>query len=118
GTIRNAEDIRRDLQIPNSHVYTAWSSDNQLLAYAVEGKGADLKGYVHEWGGSVEHLLPLLAQIRRDFGQPITIIMPASAQNLVRKLGEWGAMIYNDGFLGMIRPVNTQSLFTKILRRA
>jgi N-acetylglutamate synthase-like GNAT family acetyltransferase len=118
GTIRNTEDIWRNLQIPNSNVYTAWGADNQLLAYAVEGKGADLKGYVHEWGGSAQHLLPLLAQIRKDFGQPITIIMPASAQNLVRQLVELKARPHTDGFLGMIRPVNYQGLFAKVIRRA
>jgi len=118
GTIRSADDIRRNLAIPNSHIYTAWSADNQLLAYAVEGKGADLKGYVHEWGGSVENLMPLLAQIRRDYGQAITIIMPSSAQNLARKLTEWNAVIHTTGYLGMIRPVNLSMLFAKVMRRA
>ena len=51
GTIRTTEDIRRFLKIPNSRVYAAWDTKGLLQAYAVEGKGADLNGYVHEWGG-------------------------------------------------------------------
>jgi predicted acetyltransferase len=51
GTIRTVRDINAYLQIPNSRVYTAWDKNNQLLAYAVEGKGADLTNYIHEWGG-------------------------------------------------------------------
>jgi GNAT superfamily N-acetyltransferase len=117
GTLRTADDIRRSLQIPNSHVYTAWSTNNELLAYAVEGKGADLKGYVHEWGGGVASLLPLLAHIRRDFGAPITVICPQHAQNLVRHLKDWD-VLYNEGFLGMIRPVSFDNLFFKIRRHA
>ncbi len=117
GTIRNVEDVKRNLAIPNSRVYTAWSNDNQLLAYAVEGKGADLKGYVHEWGGGVSALLPLLAHIRKEHGQAITVILPAYAKNLINSLSAWGVTI-NEGYLGMIRPVNHQNLFAKVMKYA
>lgn len=117
GTVRTAEDIRKFLQIPNSHVYTAWSTQNELLAYAVEGKGADLRGYLHEWGGGVSNLLPLLAHIRQDLGEPITIITPLQSQNLIRHLQQWD-VICNQGYLGMIRPVNIENLFFKIHRYA
>jgi N-acetylglutamate synthase-like GNAT family acetyltransferase len=117
GSIRNVEEIRKNLQIPNSRVYSAWGSDNQLLAYAVEGKGADLKGYVHEWGGGVSALLPLLSHIRKDVGQPITVIMPSYAKNLIQQLSQWRVTI-NEGYLGMIRPVNFNSLFAKVTKRA
>jgi len=110
GTVRTVDDITKHLQIPNTNVYTAWDNTNQLLAYAVEGKGLDLKGYIHEWGGGVSALLPLLGHIRRDIGSPITIITPAHSKNLIRHLREWGVMI-NEGFLGMIRPVNFNNLF-------
>jgi hypothetical protein len=115
--VRTAEDIRRHLSIPNARVYTAWDNNNQLLAYAVEGKGADLTGYIHEWGGGVSALLPLLAHIRTQFGRAITLIAPADSQNLIRHLKQWPVMIY-EGFLGMIKPVNEKSLFLKINRRA
>lgn len=117
GTVRTAEDIRRHLSIPNSKIYTAWDKSNQLLAYAVEGKGADLRGYIHEWSGGVSALLPLLAHIRKEYGQAITLIAPTQAQNIIRQLQSW-PIIMNEGFLGMIRPVNEHSLFVKITRRA
>jgi hypothetical protein len=87
------------------------------MAYAIEGKGADLKGYVHEWGGGVASLLPLLAHIRREFNNPITVITSQQAQNLIRHLQNWNVTC-NDGFLGMIRPVNYDNLFFKIHRYA
>ena len=117
GTMRTVDDIRKFLSIPNSRVYTAWNPQNELMAYAVEGKGADLKGYVHEWGGGVASLLPLFAHIRRENAAPITIIAPLQAQNLIRHLKDWD-VLSNEGFLGMIRPVNYDNLFFKIRRYA
>jgi GNAT superfamily N-acetyltransferase len=117
GTLRTAEDIRRYLQIPNSRIYTAWNNQNELMAYAVEGKGVDLKGYIHEWGGGVPSLMPLFAHIRRVANIPITVIMPAHSQNLIRNIKNWGA-VTNEGFLGMIRPVNFENLFFKVRRQA
>jgi N-acetylglutamate synthase-like GNAT family acetyltransferase len=117
GTLRTAEEIRKNLAVPNTRIYTAWDASNQLLAYAIEGKGADLKGYIHEWGGAVSALLPLLTHVRRDIGSPITVIAPAHAQNLIRQLQDWG-VVTNEGFLGMIRPVNFENLFFKLRRYA
>lgn len=117
GTIRTADDIRKFLQIPNSQVYTAWSAQNELLAYAVTGKGIDLQGYVHEWGGGVSQLKALLAHVRSDQKRPITLITHPSAQNLVKKISEW-PVIKHEGFLGMILPINFDNLFFKIKRYA
>ncbi|OFZ15561.1 MAG: GNAT family N-acetyltransferase, partial [Bdellovibrionales bacterium RBG_16_40_8] len=117
GTMRTAEDIKKYLQIPNSHIYTAWSAQNELMAYAVEGKGADLSGYIHEWGGAVSSLMSLFAHIRNEQNRPITIISPVHAKNLINHLQNW-PVTRNDGFLGMIRPVHLENLFFKIRRHA
>ena len=42
GTVRTVEEIRKYLTIPNSRVFTAWSEDNKLQAYAVEGKEQEM----------------------------------------------------------------------------
>ncbi len=117
GTVRAADDVRRFLQIPNSRIYTAWGQQNELVAYAVEGKGADLKGYVHEWGGSVPGLMELFAHVRADHGSAITIIAPVQAQHLIRQMRESGVMC-NEGYLGMIKPLSYENLFFKIRRHA
>lgn len=117
GSIRTAEEIRKFLNIPNARVYTAWNAQNQLKAYAVEGKGADLKGYIHEWGGGVQELVYLFSQMRKAEGGPLTAIMPKQSQNLYRALTEHGT-ISNDGFLGMIRPLITANIITKVKRYA
>lgn len=117
GSVRTAEDIRKFLQIPNSRVYTAWDSENRLQAYAVEGKGADLDGYIHEWGGGVSKLLPLLQFAVKSSKRPLTLISPAHAQNFVRQLKEAGA-VEHSGVLGMIKVLNAPNFLMKIKKYA
>ncbi|MES2965193.1 MAG: GNAT family N-acetyltransferase [Bdellovibrionota bacterium] len=116
-SLRTVSETREYLQIPNSRVYTAWDSTGQLKAYAIEGKGADLDGYVHEWGGNVPALLSLFAHIRKAQNRSITIIIPSHSQNLIRAFNERGLRL-NEGFLGMIKILNTANLFGKIKRHA
>jgi GNAT superfamily N-acetyltransferase len=116
-SIRTFEETRRYLQIPNSKVFTAWDSTGALRAYAIEGKGADLQGYVHEWGGGVSALLPLLQHIRKTLNKPITIITPSHASNLRQKLADLKVREVH-GFLGMIKILNPATLFGKVLRHA
>lgn len=113
GTIRTAEDVRKYLKIPNSTVYTAWDEQGRLQAYAVEGKGADLTGYIHEWGGGVSKLLPLFRHIRISQNRPITILAPKHAANLIRQLNALGVPSC-DGILGMVRLLNVQNILFKI----
>ncbi|MCB0347703.1 MAG: GNAT family N-acetyltransferase, partial [Bdellovibrionales bacterium] len=103
------------LQIPNSRIYTAWDANQQLVAYAIEGKGADFDSYIHEWGGNLQPLFQLLNYIQEKQQRKIHWIIPGHSQNLVRKLEE--QEIYtHQGFLGMIKILNPTTLFSKILR--
>lgn len=113
GSVRTLEDIRKFLSIPNSKVYTAWDEQNRLQAYAVEGKGADFESYVHEWGGGVSKLLPLLAYAVKERGQALTLISPAHSTNLVRQLAQAGVKEHS-GVLGMIKILNPPNFLAKI----
>ncbi len=117
GTLRSIEDLRKSLLIPNTKVITAWDDKGQLQAYAIEGKGADLGGYIHEWGGSVSKLLPLFAHIRNLQNRTITVIAPLHSRNLIRQMETHGATSH-EGVLGMIKIVNPDLLFAKIRRYA
>lgn len=117
-SVRTAEDIRKFLQIPQTQVYTAWDKNNQLVAYAIEGKGADLTGYIHEWGGSVSKLMALFSFIRKEKKAPFTVILPKHSQNLVGQLRQIPGIAYNEGYLGMLKIINEQSLFAKIKKAA
>jgi GNAT superfamily N-acetyltransferase len=113
GAIRQSSDIARHLQIPQSNVYTLWSSDNQLQAYAVEGKGADLQNYIHEWGGDIHHLSMLLKWIPAHRQAPIIVIVPGHSQRFHE---EFEKFQINCGFLGMIKVLNPENILLKLQR--
>lgn len=116
-SMRTVEEMRKYLQIPNTRIYTAWDDKGALKAYAVEGKGADLNGYIHEWGGGVSGLMALFAHIRKAQQRPLTIIIPRHSSNLLRAI-EAQRLSINEGFLGMIKIVNAAALFGKIKKYA
>lgn len=117
GTARTAEEVRKFMQIPNSTIHTAWDSNGQMVAYAVEGKGADLTDYVHEWGGSVSALLALFANLRKAKARPFTVILPNHSVNLITALQAKSVTI-NQGFLGMIKILDPEKFFGKIRKAA
>lgn len=117
-SVRTAEDIRKFIQIPQTTVHTLWDSHNQLVAYGIEGKGADLTNYIHEWGGSVSALMDLFSHIRKEKGNSFTVISPAHALNLNQKLKQLPGVIVNQGFLGMIKIINEESFFQKVKKAA
>ncbi len=111
--VRSLEDFRQFLKIPNSNLFTAWDQNNNLVAYAVEGKGADLINYIHEWSGQVDALLDLFQFIRNQKNQMITIMTPSHSQNLRNKLS-LTSQLSHQGFLGMLKVVNADALFLKV----
>lgn len=117
GSVRMGEDLRKFLNIPNTVLHTAWGDNNTLLAYAVEGKGADLQGYVHEWGGSVEAILSLLSHVRKTKGKPFTMIIPRHSINLLGRLRKM-PVVTSEGFLGMIKLVDHEKFFAKVKKAA
>ncbi len=116
GSIRSLEEIKHHLKIPNSRVYTAWDSENNICAYAVEGKGADLDGYVHEWAGSVPHLMQLFTHIATEQNREIVVLVPGHSKNLINELSKKSSA--HNGFLGMIRILHHENIFEKLHRYA
>lgn len=117
GSVRTLADFQKHLQIPNARVYTAWDAQNQIQAYAVEGKGLDLGGYIHEWGGGVSKLTSLFNYILSQRSEPFTLIAPSHSKNLIRSLKSQG-MNCHEGYLGMIKILDTENLIQKIKRYA
>jgi len=114
---RAQEDVRLMLTIPNSTVATAWEPNGRLAAYAVVGKGADLDGYIHEWGGSVSALMGLFSHLRVTLNRDLRLIAPSHATGILSKLKEAGCVDHR-GYLGMVRILKTDSMFSKIKRHA
>ncbi|MCB9073803.1 MAG: GNAT family N-acetyltransferase [Bdellovibrionaceae bacterium] len=116
-THRTPNDIKKYLQIPNSRVYTAWNKNGQMEAYAIEGKGVDLQGYVHEWGGNTSALIELFCYIQKQQNREIMVISPPQCKNLIRQCQEGGALPF-EGILGMIKIIDKAELARKAQRAA
>ncbi len=114
---RSIDDIKKYLQIPNSRVYTAWNKKNQMEAYAIEGKGIDLQGYVHEWGGNTSALIELFIAAREQQKKELIVITPPHCKNLIRKCLAGGAQSY-EGILGMIKLIDKHALVRKVQKTA
>ncbi len=115
-SLRKINEIAKFLRIPNSNIYTAWSTaTGHLVAYAIEGKGADLNGYIHEWGGGVNELSSLFNYILSEQKRSMTVICPAHSENLIRQLRPHVNQV-NIGYLGMIKLLNRANVVAKIQR--
>lgn len=114
-THRTLDEVRRFLQIPNSNLFTAWSQDGKLEAFAVEGKGADLQDYLHEWAGSVTSLLQLFNFVHSTKQRAFTVIAPRHSINLGVAL-ESRSVLAVEGCLGMIKILNRTGLLAKVQR--
>lgn len=114
-THRTLDEVRRFLQIPNSRLYTAWSLDGRLEAFAVEGKGADLQDYIHEWSGGVSSLLQLFNFILMTKQKEFTIIAPHHSRSLGQALQARNVQ-HQQRPLGMIKPLAREPLTQKIMR--
>ena len=112
-SVRTVEDIRNFLKIPNSRLYTAWNEYNQLVAYAVEGKGIDLTHYVHEWAGSVDSLMDLFSFMQQKQNEPLTVMVPAHSVNMKKHL-QPVCSISHLGFLGMLKFTNLDNVLAKV----
>lgn len=115
GSLRSIDDIQQYLRIPNANVYTAWSSSNQLLAYAVDGKGADLQTFIHEWGGQVDALIDLVSHMVKTENKNYHLMVPQHSTHLRKVLDDLEVYCHR-GFLAMLRIHNFDSVAMKVKR--
>lgn len=114
---RTADDIKKYMQIPNARIYSAWNKNHQLEAFAVEGKGMDLQGYIHEWAGNTSALLELFTYAQKQQGKELIVMTPPQCKNLIRRCIASGAKTY-EGILGMIKLIDKHALVKKVQKTA
>jgi hypothetical protein len=72
---RSAVDFAKLISSKGAKVFTA-ELNGKLEAYFIVGKGIDLKNHVHEWAGSEEAMLSLLAFALDTIGNDLTFLSP------------------------------------------
>ena len=113
GCVRTSEDFQKYLTIPNSNIYKAWTKDNVLVAYAVEGKGLDLQNFIHDWAGGTSQLLDLFNWIVTTQGRPTTIMAPHHSVNLRKQL-KAKTDFEHQGVLGLVKILDFDAVAQKI----
>ncbi len=76
---RTPDEFAALLSIPETHVYV-WEEANQIRAYCIEGKGRDLRGVIHEWGGDARVLDPLLRTVATLNPRASCVLGPADQE--------------------------------------
>lgn len=110
-TDRDVASFAQLLNGPGLETLVAWEG-GACKAYAVCGRGADLQGVVHEWGGDFETVLGLA----RAHGErlllgsawpeyDLVVLAPPGEPELVQSAIDFGATVHV-GSLGMARPVS------------
>lgn len=116
-SFRTSEDIRKFLSIPKTRLYTAWDAQGALVAYAVEGKGLDLQGYIHEWGGGVSKVKALLSWMVQTQKSSFRIILPHHSVNLIQALAQ-AECPQTTGHLGMLKIISPEQFLSKLNKAA
>ncbi len=117
GSVRSIKEVASYLKIPNTNIYSLWSPDKTLQAYAIQGRGLDLPNVIHEWGGNVPHLTQLFQHIIQKNG-PFQLITSSTATNLVGTIKNKFVCEHDTRTLGYIKILNTQNIHFKVLRWA
>jgi GNAT superfamily N-acetyltransferase len=98
--------------IPKSGKLLALRGD-RVTAYAVMGKGEDLKRCVLDWGGDLEDLLCLIREFAGPAGGEIMILVPAYLSELGRTLERMRLPKVFE-YLAMVRVIDAEAVSSVI----
>lgn len=100
-----------DLKWVEAHRNVEWfwtGSKDQPTAFAAYGRGIDLQGMVHEWGGKKEELFRLLEEIRELYPQASLLGPP----DLIQELQLNSKSAPPTECMGLIRILNPSKIFS------
>jgi hypothetical protein len=105
--VRSASDWKRLVGIPRCDVYVL-EAFGQVEAYGVVGKGHDLGGCLHEWGGPSRHLPSLVGGITALRRESALWVMSAPWRR--EALAPFTAMglEIREGVLGMVKALHAE----------
>ncbi|MFN0207332.1 MAG: GNAT family N-acetyltransferase [Planctomycetota bacterium] len=102
------------------YIYRPFSSDhitNRITAYAAFGRGGDLAGTVHEFGGSVSGIISILQHILQIHKlESLLIIVNAHRADLIDILESCG-IERQSGVLGMVKCLDLPALANELHKK-
>jgi predicted N-acetyltransferase YhbS len=72
---RSVHEFEELLAIPGAHTYVL-ERQGRPIAYCVEGKGRDLRGFIHEWAGAASAVAELLGAVSERLPRTLYLLSP------------------------------------------
>lgn len=118
---RSAPETAASLTVPGLRTFVRVRR-GLIVAYACEGRGQDLRGVVHEWGGTVEDVAACLRahlalRRRSDPLDALFLLAPHAQGELVRRLTRLGVAPIG-GILAQGKLLDPQGALERIAGRA
>lgn len=104
---RDAEETAKLLASPNMRTLVL-EREGVPCAYVCEGRGGDLQGVLHEWGGSALDVLAVVRVHLERLAIPTVLMAPRDAKGLFRYLTVLGLQA-SVGILGMGKLVSLEA---------
>lgn len=102
---RSVELQSRYLTIPKIRVFSARDERGKLLAFAFEGKGADLNSCLHDWAGPADVVANLFHYAKEKLGSNVIIMIPGHRTDITALLEPVAERVARNPF-GMVRILN------------
>ena len=91
GVERTLQEFEAQLAVPETHLYL-YEEEGRTTAYCIEGRGRDLRGVVHEWGGEPQHVARMLETVASEPSGPEWVLSPSFVPAPVEGVHHLGPM--------------------------
>lgn len=115
GTVRSPAEWQAALALPRTEWYVL-EDRSEIVAYGVVGKGADLEGCLHEWGGEETALPELCAGILGLRCVEELVVMSPPWKTTAERAMDYCGIPAVTGVLGMIRILEPEALCRRLGR--
>ncbi len=99
------------LHCPKEKIFIA-ERDGEVLAYAIDGKGEDMSGWIVDWAGSVEGIIGCIATALEGRSSPLRIALPEADSSFAGELTDLGFPV-DTRPTAMVKVIDLQSMLSK-----
>ncbi len=106
---RSLQEFKRLCRIPNARIFVTLSDEGGVTSYIVIHKGLDFQNYIHEWGGTMDHVRANVARVQKQFFSDRELTLIAPGRYDLKKLRPL-AVETSHGVVGMVKLLDRPRL--------